>query len=80
MQTLIPKRRHRAMARNKRYVIAQRQEFAFNRIDQLAMVATREIATPHPTFEYDIARNQQSGSGIEEDHVPWSMTGTVQHL
>ena len=42
MKPFVTQRRKWSVTRNKRHVIAQRQQFTFNRIDQLAVISARE--------------------------------------
>lgn len=58
MKPFVTQRRKWAVTRNKRHVIAQRQQFTFNRIDQLAVISARKIAAPYATFENHVTRNQ----------------------
>ena len=65
MKALISQRRQ-GHDRDKRHVVAQWQQLTFNRINQLAMVAAREVAAPYSAFENHIAGNQQTRGIVKE--------------
>ena len=80
MESFITQRRHRTVSRDKRHIIAQRQQLLFNRLNQLSVVASWKIAASYATFENHIAGNQQTGLVIKEDNMAWRMPRTMQHL
>lgn len=54
MQTLVTQRRHRPVPGNKLHIVAQRQQLTLNRVNQLRVVAAREITAPYATFKQDV--------------------------
>ena len=56
---LMPKIARRAMPRNKRHIIAQWPQLLRDRIDQVLMIAAREIGAADAALEYHVADNRQ---------------------
>ena len=51
--------RERAMARNERYVVAKRPQLRDDGIDELVMIAAREIGPPDRALKEDIANRRE---------------------
>ena len=68
------------MAGRERDVIAQRQQLARDRVDQVGVVAAWEIRAADAACEQHVTHEGMACTGIEEDHMAWRVPRAVQHL
>ena len=68
------------MPRDENHIISERPKLLVYRVDEGIKIPLGKIRTTDRSFEEHIADKSQARSFIIKDHVPRSMSRTVQHL
>src|SRR6185369_7799582 len=77
---LLAEGRHRPVTRHEADVVAQRPEPRGDRLDQLGVVAAREVGAPDRALEKHVADLGEPRLAVEEDHMPGRVAGAVVDL
>ena len=80
MQALVAESGCRAMPGYETDIVAQREEFFTDRIEQVLVIAAGKVGTANGAAEQDIADDGKALVGGEKNHVPGSMARGVYHL
>src|SRR5690606_22186392 len=78
--SLMAKRRGGAMTRHEHDVVAQRKQFVAYRMQQLLVIAAREIGAPDRTLEQYIAHQREPLAAMKEHDMARRMAGTEQNV
>lgn len=78
--TLFAEGAFRAVARGEGHVVAQWQQLGLDRVDQVGVVALREVGAADAAGKQHIAHEGMAGAFVEEHHVAGRVAGAVQHL
>ena len=68
------------MARNEGDVLAQRPELLRDRIDQLLVIAQREVGAPDAAGEQHVADHRELARPVDEDDVAWRVARAMEHV
>src|SRR5579872_1564646 len=71
--------RHLAVAGNEMHVVAERPQPRRDRIDQLLMIAARQIASSDGACEKHVADECDLRSFVKEHDVTWRVSRTMTH-
>ena len=80
MPALVAEGGCRPMPGNKADIVPQRKKLAADRIQQLLVIAAREIGTADRAFKKHIPDHGQAGIGGIENHVPGRVSRCVNDL
>src|SRR5690606_3146783 len=70
----------RAVSRNESHLVAEWPELAGDRLDQVLVIAHREVGPSDRAGEEDVADEGEPGRAMEERHVSWRVPRAVEHF
>src|SRR5216683_6955225 len=77
---LVTDRARGPVAADERYVVAERQQFFFDRADQHLVIAARNIAAPDRAPEQHVAHDGEPLRRVEEGHAARRVPRAMQHV